>query len=42
MIQDISLLQIVGTIVIIGLTYFVYERIIKPYQNYSFYKKVLC
>ena len=27
---------------LVFLTYIVYERVIKPYQTYSFYKKVLC
>lgn len=41
MFEEISLLQVVLMAVVIGVTYFVYERIIKPYTTYLFYQKVL-
>jgi hypothetical protein len=40
--DNISLVSTFWTLLIIGATYFVYQRIVKPYKVYCFYKKFLC
>ena len=40
--NDLSILNMMATAIIILLTYFAYQKIAKPYQNYMFYKKIIC